>query len=99
MVVSKGVRQCTAWDITSFCAPFCKATPPWRWRQQGPLNSEVLVSWHNTCCQNPEDHDMNLHHCENLKSHTTDIPVCQVSGHQLKWEFIKQMLITANHNT
>jgi hypothetical protein len=28
MVVSKGVRQCTAWDITSFCAPFCKATPP-----------------------------------------------------------------------
>jgi len=32
----------------------------------------MLVSYHTTTwCHNPEDHDMNLLHYENLKSHTT----------------------------
>jgi hypothetical protein len=25
-----------------------------------------------TLCQNPEDHNMNCHHCENLKSYTSN---------------------------
>jgi len=31
--------------------------------------SKMLVSYHTTTqCQNPEEYDLNLHNCENLKS-------------------------------
>jgi hypothetical protein len=54
-----------------FPAPF---TSPWRWRQQGPLNSETLVSYHTTIwCHNPEDLDLKLHCYENLKSQMAEI--------------------------
>jgi hypothetical protein len=37
-------------------------------KMQEVLSSKSLVSFHITTCHNSEDNDLNLHHCENLKS-------------------------------
>jgi len=39
-------------------------------KMEAAWSSKTLVSYHMpTHCQNSKDHDMNLHHHENLKSH------------------------------
>jgi hypothetical protein len=40
-------------------------------KKKAARSSEILVSYHiTTWCHYPEDLDLNLHHCVNLKCHT-----------------------------
>jgi hypothetical protein len=49
-------------SYTPFPATF---TSSWRWMQHGSLET---LSYITACCHNPDDYDMTLHCCENLKS-------------------------------
>jgi hypothetical protein len=44
---------------------YMRTNIPGRWRQFVPL----IPTYQTTRCHNPEDHNMNLYHHENLKSH------------------------------
>jgi hypothetical protein len=37
-------------------------------KMEASQTSETLVSYHTTKQHNPEELDLNLHHCENLKT-------------------------------
>jgi len=50
--------------------------PPSSWwgppKMETAWSQEMLVSYHiPTWCHDPENHGLNLHHCENLKFHTS----------------------------
>jgi len=44
-------------------------------KMEAARSSEMLVFYHIAWCHNPEDLDLNLHYCENLKSQqVSEIP-------------------------